>query len=234
MTADLATGAKDARHPLDWYVEQLWVIRKLIENVAFDPDYIVWDPACGLGTIPEAFKAAGFDTLGTDIAYRGLREALWFGIHDYLGDQVHILEHHRSLSIVSNPPFSYIDDIAELFIRKSLMLARDKVAMLLPLKWRASEKRYQFFEDHPPAEILVFCDRPSMPPGNQLAARDEKGRFTAWARGKVDYAWFVWDRRNPGTPTIIRSIAPRTPAQKRLDREEDFRRIGLLPLAEAA
>lgn len=235
MTADLSSGAKADRHPHDWYVEQLWVVRALMAHIEFDHDMAIWDPACGLGTIPEAFTAAGYMCQGTDIAYRGLRDVLWFGQHDFLGDQVHMMEHWSLLgSIVSNPPFSYREDIAEKFVRRALILARDYVAMLLPLKWRASEKRFQFFEDHPPAQILVFCDRPSMPPGDKLDALDEKGRHTAWARGKVDYAWFIWTPRQPATPTIIRSIKPRAAAQKRADRAEDLRRVGVLPPQEIA
>ncbi len=230
MTADFATGPKADRHPLDWYVEQAWVVRALLQHVEFDPDNAKWDPACGIGTIPEVFSAAGFQATGTDIVCRGTLERLWFGEHDFLGPQSHYMDHHGALDIVMNPPFSYREGIAEAFVRKALKTVRaGHVCALLPLAWRASERRYDFFEEFPPAVKWVFCDRPSMPPGDALGERDAKGELTAWARGKVDYCWYVWDQRQPGTPTIERSIKPRTREQKRLDREEDFRRVGVLP-----
>lgn len=237
MTADFATGAKDARHPQDWYVEQAWVVRALMSVVEFHPDYVVYDPACGLGTIPGVFAAAGIQAGGTDLIYRGCRADLFHGEHDFLGDQVHILERWPLLTIVCNPPFSYRDGIAEAFVRRSLKAARGKVCMLLPLKWRASEGRHALFEEYP-ADIHVLADRPSMPPGDKLDQRDAKGNLTAWKRGKVDYAWFVWERHRPngtGGAGLVRGIAPRSPEKKRIDRDEDLRRVGLIPqLAEAA
>jgi hypothetical protein len=68
-----------------------------------------------------------------------------------------------------------------------------------------------------------------MPPGTALAARNAKGKLTAWKRGKTDYAWYHWDRHFPRPDTISRIIPPRTAAQKLLDRDFDLRRVGVLP-----
>lgn len=220
------------RHPLDWYVEQTWTVRALMQMVRFDPDYLVWDPCCGLGTIPCAFADAGLDVMGTDLINRWLPTApahLFMGEHDFLGEQRHMLDHWAMLSVVFNPPYSYADDIAERCVRRALSVASGKVCALLPIRWRASEKRFPFFQQFPPMEILEFCDRPSMPPGTALADVDDKGKLTAWKRGMVDYAWYVWDRHCPKPATITRIIPPRTAEQKRIDRAFDLRRVGVLP-----
>lgn len=226
------------RHPQDWYVEQTWTVQALMQMVQFDRDYLIWDACCGLGTIPCAFAAAGFDAMGTDLVNRWLPDApahLFMGEHNFLGEKRHMLDHWALLSIVFNPPYSYEDDIAERFVRRALSVASGKVCALLPIRWRASEKRYAFFQQHPPHMILEFCDRPSMPPGNRLDAVDPKtGKLTAWKRGKTDYAWYVWDRHFIQPSTITRIIPPRTAAQKIVDRQFDLRRVGVIPQLEEA
>lgn len=238
MSSDLASGSKPDRHPQDWYVEQSWTARALIEHVDFDRDHTIWDPCCGLGTIPVTFAHAGFKAAGTDLFDRWMpwELPLFLGEHDFLGSQVHLMENWHKLNLVFNPPFSYIEDIAERFVRKALATTHvGKVCALLPLKWRASEKRHAFFEEFP-SEMLIFGDRPSMPPGTGLDQRDKKtGALTAWKRGKVDYAWYVWDRAAPLSIGTHRSIKPRTAAQKLADRLDDLRRVRVLPdLEEAA
>ncbi|QNG47391.1 TRM11 family methyltransferase [Sphingobium yanoikuyae] len=234
----MMAGSPD-RHPQDWYVEQTWTVRALMQVVEFDRHATIWDPCCGLGTIPRAFADAGFAAQGTDLVDRWLAwelRHLFMGEHDFLGQQVHLMERMARLNIVFNPPYGYKKDIAERCVRRALMLADGLVCALLPIRWRASEKRYPLFaEQHPPRFILEFCDRPSMPPGDALANRDPAtGKLTAWKRGKTDYAWYVWDTRQPATDTITRIIPPRTAEQKKIDRDFDLRRVGVLPQLEMA
>jgi len=226
------------RHPRDWYVEQTWTSRALMQMVVFDLDYAVWDPCCGLGTIPCAFAAEGFTAIGTDLVDRWSAQTLglphlFMGEHDFLGDQTHMMESWALLSIVFNPPYGCEADIAERCVRRALSVASGKVCALLPIRWRASEKRFDFFRRFPPVEILEFCDRPSMPPGTALDDRDPKtGKPTAWRRGMTDYAWYVWDRHFPKPATISRLIPPRSAEQKIADRAFDLRRVGVLPPLE--
>lgn len=227
------------RHPQDWYVEQTWTGRALLEMVAFDSDATIWDPCCGLGTIPRTFADAGFTVVGTDLVDRWLAwepRHLFMGEHDFLGDQVHMMERMARLNIVFNPPYGCAPDIAERCVRRALTIASGMVCALLLIRWRASEKRYPLFaQEYPPSLILEFCDRPSMPPGDALAHRDPAtGKLTAWKRGKTDYAWYVWDTRVRPTDTLTRIIPPRTAAQKLRDRESDLIRVGVLPQQELA
>lgn len=236
----MTPAVRPDRHPQDWYVEQTWTARALMAMLPFDRNYLVYDPCCGLGTIPMAFAAAGYDAAGTDLVDRWADQTmgmphLFMGEHDMLGDQRHMLENWALLSIVFNPPYSYQDDIAERCVRRALAVASGRVCALLPIRWRASEKRYAFFQQFPPLQILEFCDRPSMPPGTALHHRDaDTGALTAWKRGKTDYAWYVWDKHFPKPDTITRIIPPRTAAQKRIDRDFDLRRVGAIPQMEKA
>jgi len=207
MTADLASTGSYERHPFDWYVEPAWTVAALIAHVPFDRDEVIYDPACGRGTIPLGFRMAGFRrTLGTDIVDRG-----WLDAQrpvDFLEPVLFQCGPH--LSIVCNPPYSYKKGIAEAFVSKALASATRLVCMLLPVKWLASEGRHRLFSDHAPSEILIFCERPSMPPGELVEQLGQK----AWKRGKVDYCWIVWDVREPFAETRTRWIAPRPKAER--------------------
>ncbi|MBX9816221.1 MAG: hypothetical protein A4S12_06870 [Proteobacteria bacterium SG_bin5] len=214
MTAELPRLARAGdRHPWDWYVEEPWVTHRLIDHVPFAAEETILDPACGLCHIPTAFAARGFRAFGTDREQR-TDSPLFFAEHDWLGDQALLIEHLRPLSIVMNPPFSYQDGrlvrgLAEAFVRRALGIATHKVAALLPLKWLASQSRCALFTAHPPA-VYVLSERPSMPPGDQLAALGDR----AYAHGKVDYAWFIWDKLWPNTDGArIHWIAPRSAEQ---------------------
>ena len=238
MGTSVTDVARPERHPQDWYVEQTWTVRALMGMIRLDPEFTYWDPCCGLGTIPCALFDAGLKAIGTDLVDRWLASEpahLFMGEHDFLGAQAHMAEYWPDLSIVFNPPYGCAEDIAEFCVRRALGIASGLVCALLPIRWRASEKRFPFFQQFPPLQILEFCDRPSMPPGTALADVDPKtGKLTAWRRGKTDFAWYVWDRRVPQADTITRIIPPRTKAQKIVDRQFDLRRVGVFPKLELA
>lgn len=164
----------------DWYVDPTWCTELLLG--AIEVKGSVWDPCAGQGTIVAACTAAGLRAFGTDVNPK----APQIGELDFMGE-------HRGAAdnIIFNPP--YRD--AEAFIRRAIALARGKVAVLLQEKFPYSQGRYVLFKELPPAKVLFFSSRPSMPPGNLLrAGMKPEG-------GKINYLWFVWDRDHRG-PTI--------------------------------
>lgn len=220
MSGELTSTPKgDDRHPWDWYQEDAWVTHRLCDFVDFEFDVTYIDPCCGSGTIPQALTDRGLAAFGTD-KFRRTNSPLFLNEHDFLGDQMSLIEYWHPLSIVMNPPFSYQDGklvrgLAEKFVRKALSIATHKVAVLLPLKWLSSAGRYPLFSEFPPT-IYILCERPSMPPGDKV---EQLGPRSAFKRGKIDYMWVVWDKRAPrmdqartvwvpprsvGSPAIIR------------------------------
>lgn len=220
MSAAELSTAPD-RHPWDWYQEQPWVTEVLLDMLPpLDPDAVYLDPACGACTIPSVLTMRGLQAYGTDIARR-TDHPRFLAEHDFLGDQVLLLESYPRRSFIMNPPFSYQDGrlvrgLAERFVRRALATATDQVAVLLPLKWLASQGRARLFAERAP-DIYILTERPSMPPGDKIAAMGKR----AWARGKVDYMWLVWDLRLPPLPygrTFW--IPPRPKVQPQLDLAE--------------
>lgn len=185
---------KPKRHPWDWYVEQEWVTERLLDSAPIDQHVMALDPCCGQGNMVRALRGRGMAAFGMDMFDRGAPHFL--GTHDFLGDQRALLECSEALSIFFNPPFSYQNGamalgLAERMCRRALEIATHQVAALLPVKWLASQGRYRLFSELTPAGVWILCERPSMPPGDQIEALGDQ----AYARGKIDYMWVLWDKR---------------------------------------
>lgn len=227
--AELSSGKHAKRHPLDWYVEEQWVTGQLIDalggfRLALEAGDTIWDPACGLGNIGAAFaELAAFSDqrfdrklLLSDVVrnlWRGQLEAAQFDW--FAADFLELAAAPLQCSIVCNPPYSYRKGggdypdmlISEAFARHALRLVSDcggrYVCMLLPAKWLASQGRYRLFAvDHPPSAVLHLTQRPSMPPGDRIAAMGNR----AFRGGMVDYCWIVWDVQRPARAGATRTI----------------------------
>lgn len=178
------------REANDWYVEPEWAVLGLLDVQRFSG--LVWDPACGRGTIPRTFAAHGHPVAGTDLVGRGFGA----GDNDFLKFTPDTADDYAD-NIVSNPPFN----LAEPFLRQALKLARHKVAFLLRLSWLEGQSRAWVFKDTPLAAIHPFAARVSMPPGNSTVK--PKG-------GAVAFMWAVWDKSHPiGAPAALRRIERR-------------------------
>lgn len=221
--AELSSGRHAMRHPLDWYVEEEWVTRQLIEamghfRMAFAAGDTIWDPACGRGTIGGAFSdmaafwAENHDRrlILSDVCSRLDPDLLGDARYDFFSaDFLEVERAPACCSIVSNPPYSYCKGhgdyggqiISEAFARHAIELVRAcggrHVCLLLPLKWLAPQSRYRLCaEEAPPAHVLILTQRPSMPPGDRIAAMGNR----AFRGGMIDYGWVVWNVQRPTAP----------------------------------
>lgn len=179
------SGYKRVEH--DWYVEPSWTVEALLAVEKFTGSIL--DPHCGGGTIPSVCLRHGLDARGSDIEDRGFGPvADVFGLTEPVDN------------IISNPPYG----IAERCIRHHLMLARDKVAAILPMVFWGALCRDDFFANHPPIRWYPFARRPSMPPGSYTGVFDENGAIVhpKAAGGTMDYGWMVWQKGYNG-PTSI-------------------------------
>ncbi|GAA0760614.1 hypothetical protein FHS52_001087 [Erythromicrobium ramosum] len=209
MRGEISSGRHSKRHPLDWYVDEFWCADQLA--LALDNFFIeeaeglaVWDPCCGMGNTLLAAHDRGFVTYGSDlvenVAYAnfGSGAPMLFEPRNFL----EMCAAPAPCSIICNPPYSYVKGIAEAFARHALTLSSRRVCILMPSKWLASQARYQLFNDHPPQAVLHLCQRPSMPPGDLIAAMGKR----AFSGGMTDYCWIVWDVKRPTAPGHTRTI----------------------------
>ncbi len=223
MRGEISSGRHAKRHPYDWYVEEPWVVRQLMEALGnfrreLTAGETLWDPACGRGTIPGELGAlAAFSggcapefrqrLLLSDIVDNVETERLEHARWDFFpADFLELAAAPARCSIVCNPPYSYRKVqgvlISELFARHALTLTSRRVCLLLPSKWLSSQSRWRLFSEFPPAAVLHLCQRPSMPPGDRIAAMGNR----AFRGGMVDYCWIVWDVTRPVRPGETRTV----------------------------
>jgi hypothetical protein len=170
------------RHADDWYVEPSWCWQALYSTVPPGTlEGTVLDPACGGGTGLEYCAASGITAMGSDIADRGAGIA---GL-DFLAPKYPL----RADNIITNPPYRLTVE----FAYQALMYAPNAVALLVPLPFLASQRRYELFSTTPVAHVVVLSRRPSMPPG---------GMGIKASGGKEDYVWIVWRHDHEGAPSI--------------------------------
>jgi hypothetical protein len=193
------------RHPEDYYIEPSWTSERLFQTVAFEGTIV--DPACGSGRVVRAarqhrdrVKPLGDNritkALGYDIVKRSKE------CHDDIED--FLTSDYETDNIVSNPPFGlcgkankksrHSEDFA--FVKRTLVTAEKKVALLLPLPWMTGADKAAFLQTTPLEQVLVLTPRPSMPPGPVIEAGEDPGG------GTEDFAWFIWNRAYKGKPTL--------------------------------
>jgi hypothetical protein len=153
----------------DFYPTPEWATQALIEHEDFEG--LIWEPACGDGSMARVLEATGSEVLSTDLYDRG------FGRpgEDFLASN-RVVD-----NIITNPPFNS----AEAFVAKGLSASRKKLALLLRLAFLEGGNRYRtIFRDRPPTRTWVFSERITFYPANAVRA----------GSGTTAYAWFVWDK----------------------------------------
>lgn len=162
----------------DWYMDPPEATEALLAVERFSGTS--WDPACGVGTIPNAFRRHGLECRGTDLVDRGYVDIMLGTRRDFLLSPAPI----GFANIVSNPPYN----LAQAFAERALSIATHKVAFLLPLTFLEGEKRARWRVTTPLARIRTFSWRLSMPPGHLLTTGQVQAKG-----GKKAFAWFIWE-----------------------------------------
>lgn len=175
-------GSGYAKVQDNWYQENRACVDALLDAEHFEGP--VWDPACGEGNIPEACKARGMESYGTDLINRGYGNGVGLNFFDCVG--------LTKCDVITNPPF----DLIEPFIHHALSLTTGKVAILGRLAFLEGQKRRDtLWTATPFSQVWVFSRRVSMPPGGQ--GIEAKG-------GSIAFAWYVWSHAHPiGEPAQI-------------------------------
>lgn len=187
---ELASGSGDKRHALkvrkdDLYETPPEAVAALlrVENLPG----VIWEPACGPGSIVRVLRASGRQVYATDLVdYESVDqdETGW----DFL------METQLPLgvaAIVSNPPFKN----AATFVRKALDLC-PRVAMLMRLAFLESAGRSDILDGGHLARVYVFR--------NRLPMMHREGWEGPKSTNTMAFAWFVWDRQHVGATELHR------------------------------
>ena len=172
----------------DLYESPPEAVRALLAHESLP--HVVWEPACGPGSIVRVLRAAGHQVIATDLVDYGCEDSE--ARRDFLFERS---APDGCECIVTNPPFKN----AQEFVEHALNLV-PKVVMLLRLAFLESERRRIILDRGDLARVYVFRNRLPM------MHRD------GWTGNKVSnptpFAWFVWDRNQAyGQPTELRRIS---------------------------
>lgn len=209
-TSKAKRGARSSRYPRardDFYSEDIACVRALIlaETQAGRPFVLpALDPACGYGTIPQAFieydlpvyasdkrdRVPDILRAGTVLGFLSSRIVRAFRQFDYLKQDG--LPYPGVADIVCNPPYGRAI-LTRAFIEKSVPLVR-RSCFLVNSQFLFSQERHGFHAiTHRPARIYHLSERPSMPPSKAfLAGKVKRGG------GKQDFSWIVYERDHTG------------------------------------
>ncbi len=173
-TLQLTGGSgKTKRRALDFYPTPPEATKALMNFLKLDP-CVVWEPACGDGSMSKVIEGYGHTVISSDIA----SECAGLSNQDFLRDNS--APQHKVDAIITNPPFN----LSEAFIRRALQIA-PTVAMLLKSQYWHAKVRYPLFAQHPPAYILPLTWRPDFL-FNTRKEGEKKGAPT------MEVAWTVW------------------------------------------
>lgn len=188
----IAGASGDKAHALkvrkdDLYETPPEAVRALLKAEAI-PN-VIWEPACGPGSIVRVLRASGRQVYATDLVDYDSPDqdmANW----DFLMErQVPI----GVQAIVTNPPFKNASD----FARKALELC-PKVYMLLRLAFLEGTGRSDVMDGGKLSRVHVFKDR--------LPLMHRKNWNGNKSTNAMAFAWFVWDESSQG-PTVLTRIS---------------------------
>lgn len=164
------------RKERDLYETPPWATQALLPHLRSLET--VWEPACGGGKMSNALSASGLDVQISDIAHG----------NDFFFEPAREVD-----AIITNPPY----EMAQAFIERALRLmerAGGLVAMLLRTDFDHAKSRAHLFRDCPAfAKKIVLMKRIvwfEPEPGS-------KGKSPSF-----NHAWYVWDWRHAGPPSI--------------------------------
>lgn len=165
------------RKELDAYETPEWVTKALLPHLPRQKPIDIWEPACGSGKMAWALGAFG-NVIGTDID-RG---------QDFLFSIQSPWHPVKFDAIITNPPYVLADKFIEHALKE--MKPDGLVAMLLRTDFDHAKGRRPIFADHPAfAKKIVLTKRIQW-------FEDSKGSPS------FNHAWFVWDWRHRGAPTL--------------------------------
>jgi hypothetical protein len=166
------------RKARDAYETPAWVTQALVPQLPRRPGR-VWEPACGSGLMVAALDRCGLDVIASDL--------------DSGDDFFEMAAPDVCDAIITNPPYA----MAQGFIERALDLMSPRlgiVSMLLRTDYDHAKSRAHLFHGCPVfARKLVLTRR--------IVWFDD-GK----AAPSFNHAWFIWDHRHAGPPTIAYDV----------------------------
>jgi len=190
-TLGASNHSKQERETMDYYATEPKAIDLLASK--FDIPHLVWECACGGGSLSQRLKERGHEVISTDIIDRGYEG--FDGECDFLSRLFHpTIE--GDYAIVTNPPYKFVTE----FVLTALDVLPDGCYLCLFLKTTALESRGRWekiYKTTPPRYVFQCIDRILC--AKNAAFEDARKNLGAGAQA---YAWFVWQKGYKGHTTL--------------------------------
>jgi hypothetical protein len=148
---------------------------------------VIWEPACGPGSIVNVLRSAGHRVYASDLVSYGCPES--DSRIDFLMERS---TPHGVEAIVTNPPYKIAGD----FVAHAFALGIPKVVMLLRLLFLESACRSSVLDGGSLARVYPFA--------NRLPMMHRDGWEGPKARSAFAFAWFVWEVGHQGRAEVQR------------------------------
>lgn len=148
---------------------------------------IIWEPACGPGSIVRVLRSSGRQVYATDLVDYASPDQDQFGWDFLMETQLPL----GVEAVVTNPPFKNANE----FVEKALSLC-PRVYMLLRLAFLESERRSQILDGGQLARVHVFR--------NRLPMMHREGWEGPKSGNSMCFACFVWDIDHDGPASLNR------------------------------
>jgi hypothetical protein len=149
--------------------------------------HVIWEPACGPGSIVKVLRGAGHRVFASDLVNYGCPDSD-SGV-DFLMESS---PPYGVEAVVTNPPYK----LAGEFVSHALELGIRQVAMLLRIQFIESERRSSILDTGIFARFYPFS--------NRLPMMHRHGWDGPKATSAMSFAWFVWDAKHRGRPEVER------------------------------
>lgn len=144
----------------------------------------VLEPFCGVGSMSEVIKQNGHNVLSYDIVDRG------YGL---VGDFYQVDFPRRKYDVITNPPYDNVIDV----VLRCLDICKEKVAVLMPLRYLSSGSRYnELYKKCPPKRVYVYQERIC------IAKNADFEKYNDAGANMEIYAWYIWERGYKGTTEL--------------------------------
>lgn len=168
----------------NFYATHPSVVQDILKLESFN--HRILEPFCGTGIMAKAIEQKGYEVEAYDIVDRGYGRVCDFA-------KLNVPEGESD--VISNPPY---DENLSAFIAKCIEIAKDKVALLLPLNYLAGEHRSAaLYSKHPPRTVYVYSNRILV---------GKNGDLDNPIGNKVNYAWYIWEKGKQKETTELKWI----------------------------
>lgn len=165
----------DIREVNNFYATHPSTTRDILRVETFGKEIL--EPFCGTGTMAEVIKQSGRTVLAYDIIDRG---------YGNVGDFFEVDFEKNKYDIITNPP--YYEALPKL-IKRCIDIAKDKVAIIMPLRYLSGKARFSdLYEHFPPSKVYVYQERIG------VAKNADFDRYNDAGANLEIYAWFIWQK----------------------------------------